>query len=132
MRGGAFTPAVRAAVLEATAGQCAGCGRRAAEVHHRCPRGAGGTSRASVGAPFNGIALCQQDHSWAESYRDHARQLGWLLTDPDPAAPWWAYGWGWRAWVEVDGCWLTAYVDASEPAVTPPVAKVKGTLIYRV
>lgn len=119
MSAGAFSPAARAAVMESTQGRCAGCGSKATEVHHRYPRGMGGTSRVSVGGPWNGIPACSGCHAWAESHRERARDLGWLLRDPVPSRPWWCYPYGWRRWIDVDGCWLVAWVDGPPPAATP-------------
>ena len=90
MPGGAFTPGVRAAILQAHPG-CVGCGRPVTEVHHRAPRRAGGTRRVEVGAPYNGVGLCQREHAWAESHRTQATLLGWLrwtLLDDHPPPCW--------------------------------------------
>lgn len=114
---GAFSPAARAAILESTQGRCAGCGTAGGvQLHHRAPRGMGSARRVAVGDPPNGVPLCVKCHVWAESYRTLAAGRGWLLPVPDPAVPWWAYGHGWRRWVEEGGCWLVEYVDAPDPA----------------
>lgn len=110
MAGGAFTPQVRAAILDATLGRCAGCSRPVDEVHHRCPRRAGGTSNRDVGEPFNGLGLCRTHHAWAESHRAHAARLGWLTGRPNPDAPFWTRLYGWCSWVLLDDgppCWCT-------------------------
>lgn len=111
MAGGAFSPAVRAAALAVHDGRCAGCLARAVEVHHRAPRRAGGTSRAVVGELPNALALCSACHHWAERDRCAAEDLGWILHDPSPGAPWWSVIWGWRRWVLVQGCWLHSAAD---------------------
>ena len=119
MPGGAFTPGVRAAVVASHPG-CVGCGARATEVHHRAPRGAGGTSNRAVGAPFNGLPLCGFHHRWAESHRAHAALLGWLTPAPPPDAPFWTSAFGWCRWVLLtDGppCWC---VQPFQPSPGPP------------
>lgn len=80
MLGGAFTPAVRAAILDAHFGRCVSCGRPAAEVHHRAPRRAGGTRRKAVAEPHNGIGLCPACHAFAESHRE----LTWCVRTHQP------------------------------------------------
>lgn len=117
---GAFSPAARAAILDAHLGRCVSCGRPAAELHHRAPRGAGGTSNAAIGQPWNGLATCSFHHAWIESHRAHARLLGWLTTHPDPAVPYWTRIYGWCSWVLLndDGppCWA---VRPFQPAPGP-------------
>ena len=108
MPGGAFTPGVRAAILQAHPG-CVGCGQPVTDVHHRAPRRAGGTRRGEVGAPYNGLGLDRGCHRWAESHRTQAGLLGWLLHEPDPDAPFWTVHHGWLRWTLLDDhpppCW---------------------------
>ena len=107
MPGGAFTPGVRAAILQAHPG-CVGCGRPVTEVHHRAPRRAGGTRRA--GSPH---------HAWAERHRATARLLGWILHEPDPHAPFWTTSFGWLRWALLDDhpppCWCITHTDPPGP-----------------
>ena len=98
---GAFSPSVNAAIRRAPLDLCVGCARPVDEVHHRCPRRAGGTSNPAIAEPFNGIGLCRVCHNTAESQRDTACLLGWLLTTPSPDAPFWTVRLGWCTW------WLT-------------------------
>ena len=98
---GAFSPSVNAAIRRAHLDLCVGCARPVDEVHHRCPRRAGGTSNPAIAEPFNGIGLCRVCHNTAESQRDTACLLGWLLTTPSPDAPFWTVRLGWCTW------WLT-------------------------
>ena len=98
---GAFSPSVNAAIRRAHLDLCVGCARPVEEVHHRCPRRAGGTSNPAIAEPFNGIGLCRVCHNTAESQRDTACLLGWLLTTPSPDAPFWTVRLGWCTW------WLT-------------------------
>ena len=122
---GAFTPAARAAILTATLDRCAGCGTtHNLHIHHRRPRGTGGTRNTSIGEPFNGVALCHTHHTWAETHRDTARHLGWLTPHPHPDHPYWTLQWGWIAWTLLDDgqpCWCIRLVN---PPPGPAAAAV--------
>lgn len=52
-------------------------------VHHRRPRGSGGTKLKWVNLPANLILLCGSGttgcHGWVESHRAFARASGWLV-----------------------------------------------------
>ncbi|MBW0275031.1 hypothetical protein ATM97_27910 [Nocardia sp. MH4] len=57
------------------------------QIHHRVPRGMGGSKAAWINRPPNLVLLCLQCHSWAESYRESAMDAGWLvLRRHNPAA----------------------------------------------
>lgn len=59
---------------------CEGCGHNwIHEHHHRAPRGAGGTSNPMRNWPSNCLALCRDCHRMAESYRNVAKVLGWII-----------------------------------------------------
>ena len=125
MPGGAFTPGVRAAILDAHPG-CVGCGRPVTEVHHRAPRRAGGTRRVEVGAPYNGLGLCSPHHAWTERHRATAGFLGWLLHEPDPAAPFWTRQFGWCRWGLLDDgppCWC---IQPFQPSPGPDADHAVG------
>lgn len=65
---------------------CVVCGETyQLQVHHRRPRGAGGTSRPDTNRPANLVLLCLQHHAWVESQRDTARHSGYLV--PQHANP---------------------------------------------
>lgn len=71
---------------------CVRCGRmvthlargRDWSMHHRRPRGAGGTSLAWVNAPANLVVLSGSGttgcHGWVEVHRAEARGMGWLIS----------------------------------------------------
>lgn len=73
-------------------GACARCGRQVAHlnrgwawsIHHRRPRGSGGTKLAWVDQAANGIILCGSGttgcHGWVESHRVEAMQAGLLIS----------------------------------------------------
>lgn len=54
---------VRKDILERDDGRCLRCGGLAADIHHRRPRGRGGTSDDAISfGPANLVALCRKDH----------------------------------------------------------------------
>lgn len=78
------TKATRALVWERDAGRCARCGlpiTREWSLHHRVPRGAGGSRRPELNSPANLVLLCGSATSpkgaiWL-----------WSLTGATPNAP---------------------------------------------
>jgi 5-methylcytosine-specific restriction endonuclease McrA len=52
-------------------------------IHHRRPRGMGGTADPVTNDPDNLVLLCGDCHDWAESYREEALRTGWLLRQVD-------------------------------------------------
>lgn len=67
---------------------CERCGKRLSEgehvsVHHRTPRGMGGSHDESLNRPSNLLALCGSGttgcHGWIEHNREEARENGWLV-----------------------------------------------------
>ena len=82
---------VRAAVLLRDGPYCARCARSTwdypASVHHRRPRGMGGTRDPRSSDPRNLVSVCGSGvtgcHGWIESHRDQARAAGWLLRSLD-------------------------------------------------
>lgn len=121
MSDGSFSPGARAAIYEVGGGRCIGCGNTNLSAQHRHARGKGGTSRAVIGSPANGLPLCGGAlagvtgcHGFAEHHPDIARLLGWRVDGDPTGVPFWTR-FGWYAWVqENDGCWLVAYVDPSD------------------
>ncbi len=79
-------------------------------LHHRRPRGAGGTSLAWVNQPPNAIVLCGSGttgcHGWVESHRELATEYGLLVSMHGQDLPvhipvrredgtwWWLTQWG--------------------------------------
>lgn len=74
-------------VLERAAETCERCGRRPVEqIHHRKPRGAGGSSDPAINSPANLLALCSPCHLEVEQDRAVSYEQGWLVRrDHDPA-----------------------------------------------
>lgn len=62
---------------------CERCGAYApnhgGQIHHRRPRGAGGTRRPTTNEPINLVLLCADCHRHVESHRAEAKAAGWLV-----------------------------------------------------
>lgn len=76
---------------------CCGGRVRSGQVHHRTPRGMGGTKLAAANLPGNLILGCAHCHltRW-ESDRDWAYRLGYLVhrgTDPLTVPVYWFHSW---------------------------------------
>lgn len=75
-----FPPKVRKIVVERSGGYCEGCAyHRADQIHHRRPRGMGGSSAADTNTASNALALCYGCHEGVESRRQAAEIYGWLV-----------------------------------------------------
>lgn len=48
-------------------------------IHHRRPRGAGGSRRADTNSPANLLLLCPECHRQIEGHREVSFGMGWLL-----------------------------------------------------
>lgn len=74
----------RMKVLWRDAHECVRCGeflheRRPHQIHHRRPRGMGGTDRADANSMPNLLSLCLDCHAHIESHRAEAFRNGWLV-----------------------------------------------------
>lgn len=68
-------------VRERAGGLCERCGfHEAQQVHHRKPRGMGGTRDASINLPSNLFFVCFPCHADIESNRMAAVVKGWLMS----------------------------------------------------
>ena len=112
-----FTPAARAAILEASGHACVGCGSTSPlNAQHRRARGMGGSKDPSLGEAPNGVMLCGSGttgcHGWAEAHPVEAELLGWRLWSGTPTvgSPWWHRSYGWVAWALDDGDPLIRWV----------------------
>lgn len=103
-------------------GHCERCGisivNRPASIHHRRPRGMGGTRAEGINTPENCVVLCGSGttgcHGWVESYRETAIEEGWLLPRRDQRDPA-------EAPVFAEGDWYLVTADALVPIdLTPP------------
>lgn len=59
---------------------CERCGREPVQhIHHRRPRGAGGSRRPDTNLPSNLLGLGVNCHTHVESHREEAYENGWLV-----------------------------------------------------
>src|SRR5690606_11051160 len=66
--------------------RCERCGSRGEQIHHRRPRGMGGTRREDTNSLAAIVHLCANCHSYIESNREWAHEHGWLVRQwADPA-----------------------------------------------
>lgn len=89
---GSFTPAVVRLIRARDQDRCFRCGTFLWDmargwdwsIHHRRPRGSGGTSLEWVGYASNGVILCGSAttgcHQWVESHRSDATAQGYLVS----------------------------------------------------
>lgn len=115
----AIPRATRELVLARDAFGCVSCGRHVGgmtdySVHHRIPRGMGGSTDERLNLPSNLILLCGSGttgcHGWVESRRNDARTWGYLLyrlSEPSLVAVYTYLGW-------------TMYHDDGSTAHPPP------------
>lgn len=88
MSAGAFTERTRETIRARAKGRCEKCGLplAAAQIHHRQPRGMGGSSEAVTSDPSNGLIVHPACHAKIESHRETAYENGWLVSKAlDPA-----------------------------------------------
>ena len=96
---------VRGIVFNRAEGMCEKCGGRGQSIHHRKPRGAGGTKIADVAS--NLLLLCGSGttgcHGWVERNRVQALADGYLVRRVDDPALIPVLRWGIRVYLEDDG-----------------------------
>lgn len=93
-----FSRPVRNAVYVRASYGCERDGRTdGLQVHHRRPRGMGGTVDPVASGPANALLLCHICHLWVETNRSAATANGWLVRSGfDPAeVPVRTYEGGW-------------------------------------
>lgn len=69
-----------------------GCTFAATEVHHRRPRGMGGTRRPETSSAANALHACRSCHMRCESFRTWARDNGFVVAqhlNPCDVPVWW-------------------------------------------
>lgn len=79
--GAAFSDRVRRIIEQRSLGRCEVCGlnRSGMQIHHRRPRGMGGTVDGWVGDSPNGLMICQGCHRMVEDRRHWAYTKGLLV-----------------------------------------------------
>lgn len=71
------------------------CVQRATTIHHRLPRGMGGSRKALINKASNGIAVCDRCHDAIESRREWSYDNGFLVRRgclPEQERIWWRCG----------------------------------------
>lgn len=71
------------------------CELTAVTVHHRRPRGMGGTKRVDTNDADNGLAICRACHSIVEGRREWSLANGFLVRQQDSPGKvpvWWRCG----------------------------------------
>jgi 5-methylcytosine-specific restriction enzyme A len=83
--GAEFNEQVRETIYERAQGCCERCGSSGSDwqIHHRRPRGMGGTSRTDSGSAANALLLHPSCHEWVERNRSVAYDLGYLVHQQD-------------------------------------------------
>jgi hypothetical protein len=76
-----FTEKTRILVMERAKDRCEMCGAPVEypQLHHRRPRGMGGTRNPASRSPANALALHLACHAWIESNRAEAIERGYLV-----------------------------------------------------
>jgi 5-methylcytosine-specific restriction protein A len=69
----------RGLVMARDGGRCRRCGAIGEQIHHRLPRGMGGTRDKKINSPANLVVLCAGCHREIESDRLDAYDTGWLV-----------------------------------------------------
>lgn len=79
---------------------CERCGanvsQASCQIHHRKPRGSGGSSDPEINSPANLLLLCSGCHLWVERNRTTSYEQGWLVRRQHDSAksPVWLAGRG--------------------------------------
>lgn len=96
-----FPATVRTMVRQRAGDLCEKCGiRRGVQVHHRRPRGMGGSQAVDTNIASNALLLCGECHAVVESNRTVAENNGWLVKQNHSPADIPVYYRG--AWVYLD------------------------------
>lgn len=77
-----FSEITKRLVHERAKGRCELCGVPADnfQLHHRRPRGMGGSKRDETGAAANALLVHPKCHTWIESNRKEAMKYGYLVS----------------------------------------------------
>lgn len=79
----AFSRETKTIIEVRSCGRCERCGAtldaNGGAVHHRRPRGSGGSMEAALAAASNGLRLCGRCHDEVERDRSSAYTFGWLV-----------------------------------------------------
>lgn len=114
-----FDDHTAALILARSSGSCEvmsqHCVHILSEIHHRRPRGMGGSRRPDTNAAANGLAVCRRCHDYVEAKRTWAHINGFLVLqgdDPTEVPVWWrcrhhsVHGKWTKSWVRLDASGL--------------------------
>lgn len=81
MARGEFTEKTRSLIRQRAGSCCEICGIRTltGQIHHRQPRGMGGSKAGHISTCANGLYVHPKCHSMIEQNRKRAYQMGWLV-----------------------------------------------------
>lgn len=101
------------------------------QIHHRRPRGMGGSKLPDTGGAANGVLLHMRCHERAESNRHWARGDGWLVAqgaDPEahPVRMW--SGW---TWLKADGSHVNVVPNIEKATNFDDVQRATQTIVSR-
>lgn len=84
--------------------KCQRCSRPASDIHHRKPRGMGGSSDPDRNYGLaNLISLCHECHWWVHAHPAEAYRLGWLVHSYDDPERVSVITPGYLLWLKPDG-----------------------------
>ena len=70
----------RQAVIDRDQRRCVRCSAPMVQIHHRRPRGMGGSRRdEAINAPSNLVCLCASCHRWIEAHPAQSFEDGWRV-----------------------------------------------------
>ncbi|AXQ51885.1 HNH endonuclease [Gordonia phage Catfish] len=83
------TPRTVTTVQGRSGGICERCGwAEGQQIHHRRPRGMGGTRDADVNGAGNLLHVCYPCHRWIEENREESLRLGYLISRLTASKSW--------------------------------------------
>ena len=95
-----FSQHVKQMIFARSEGYCEvlslACELAATEIHHRRPRGMGGTKKPETNYASNGLAICRRCHLKCEAMRSWAIDNGFIVRQSDNPAEipvWWRSSW---------------------------------------
>lgn len=126
---GSFSPRTRKVIIERDRAVCIRCGGMASNIHHRMPRGMGGTRNPAASGAANGLCLCGSGttgcHGWIESHRSFAMLAGWVVPAGRVKGPE-----DIPVWIRSEGAWFYLQDDGSRVKL-PPMKQRELTAVLR-
>lgn len=99
-------------VTKRAGGDCECCGMGAAEqIHHRKPRGMGGTRDPAINAASNLLFICAACHRDIESNRSSSMEFGHIVRNSGDSLSTAVYRRGVKSLLDDDGGWMICVSD---------------------